>query len=154
MGSLLQWLFLLTRGTEHLLKQPPVFTTGAAFAKTARPPSHGTPHTSGFPKTTRPPLPWDTTHLRLSQDYETTRVQLQVKDQLTFTPPPHFRESISLPWGIRKPRQKWGDWLFPGSVTLSFPSNKFPSLCLNTWLVLVFSAFALQYEDLMKSQIW
>lgn len=32
------------------------------------------------------PLPRDTTHLRLSQDYEATTVQLQVKGQLTSPP--------------------------------------------------------------------
>ena len=91
------------------------------------------------------PRPWDhstVAHLRFSQDYLTTRIQLQTKDKLT--PLQGIQFSIC---GIRRTRQPpegQGAGSSQGSVTLSFPFNKFPSLCLTTWFVLFFSTITLQ----------
>ena len=86
------------------------------------------------------------TLLPLSHDYMTTRVQLQAKDK----PPRPPGNPSSHPQGIRRPREKGGGggegegWLFSSvSHPLSFPSNKFSSLCLNTQL-LFFSVLVLR----------
>ena len=90
-----------------LLKQHPVFAAGATFPRL------------GDHPTVR--------HLRLSQGYVTTRVQLQAKDKLTLLQ--------GIQFSVHGTRQK--------GRGLALPFNKFPSLCLTTWSVLFCSALAL-----------
>ena len=83
-------------------------------------------------------------HLRLSHDYVTTRVQLEAKDKPNPLPP-RFRESnFPSTWYKKAPREGRGGQLFSSvSHPLPFSSNKFSSLCLNTWLILFFSMLTL-----------
>ena len=81
-------------------------------------------------------------HLRISHDYVTTRDQLQVKGKL---PSPCFREPNFPSSGYKKALPEgWGLAFLKGQTPSPFPSNKFSSLCLNTWLILFFSALALK----------
>ena len=115
MDSLLKWLFMLTHETDHFAQATSCFCCWCLLSQAYE---------------MLPPSPWDTTHLQLSQDYETTLPWDTVNFLMTTWPPESscrwninshcFRESNFPSEEFKKaPWEGWGADSSQGSVTLS-----------------------------------